>query len=95
MVHTSCIRQVRFNRHAYGLSCSCNILIQDELVVLHHWFRGVSPRTVKQQICTLAEGNHLVLDTMDRYHEHYYNISVNSHIESTRPSPKSCDYYLN
>lgn len=91
MIHTSCIRQVKLDRHAYGTSCSCDMFIQDELVVLHHWFRGVSPRAVKQQVCMKAREteDNLITDTIKNYHQNYYDISIRHRI-STKNLSNSC-----
>ena len=93
MIHTSCIRRVNLGRHAYGTSCSCDIYIQDELVLLHHWFRGVSPRHVKQQICAIADQDGTALDTMQRYHEKYIDASVSQVLGSKTCSQGVQEFY--
>ena len=78
MIHSSCVRAVQNDMHAYGTSCSCDMFVQDELVVLHHFFRGLSPKHVKRQICAKAKEqlDGLQIDTMDFYHKNYFEASI-------------------
>jgi hypothetical protein len=55
MIHTSCLRNVRGGRHHYATTCSCQMAVQTDLVLLHFWFRAVSPQSIRRSVCRIAD----------------------------------------
>lgn len=55
MIHTSCLRNVRLGRHHYATTCSCQMAVQTDIILLHFWFRAVSPSSIRRAVCRIAD----------------------------------------